>query len=53
MKSRRMIADAYADSLTRVFLFAAPFAVVGFVLALFLKQVPLRDTAASAQYRHG
>ncbi|WP_458319962.1 MDR family MFS transporter [Mycolicibacterium brisbanense] len=41
------IIDAYADSLTRVFLFAAPFAVVGFVLALFLKQVPLRDTAAS------
>ncbi|NOP96212.1 DHA2 family efflux MFS transporter permease subunit [Mycolicibacterium fortuitum] len=41
------IIDAYADSLTRVFLFAAPFAAVGFVLALFLKQVPLRDTVAS------
>lgn len=41
------IVDAYADSLSQVFLFAAPFAVVGFVLALFLKQVPLRDTAAS------
>jgi DNA-binding MarR family transcriptional regulator len=41
------IINAYADSLTRVFLFAAPFAVVGFVLALFLKQVPLRDTAAT------
>ncbi|AFM19877.1 drug resistance transporter, EmrB/QacA subfamily [Mycolicibacterium chubuense NBB4] len=41
------IIHAYADSLTRVFLFAAPFAIVGFVLALFLKQVPLRDAAAS------
>jgi hypothetical protein len=41
------IIDAYADSLSRVFLFAAPFAVVGLILALFLKQVPLRDTAAS------
>jgi EmrB/QacA subfamily drug resistance transporter len=40
------IIDAYADSLSQVFLFAAPVAVVGFVLALFLKQVPLRDAAA-------
>ena len=29
-----------------MFLFAAPVAVVGFVVALFLKQVPLRDAAA-------
>ncbi|OBK70200.1 MDR family MFS transporter [Mycobacterium sp. 1274761.0] len=41
------IIDAYADSLSRVFVCAVPFAVVGFVLALFLKQVPLRDAAAS------
>ncbi|ULP39591.2 DHA2 family efflux MFS transporter permease subunit [Mycolicibacterium rufum] len=41
------IIDAYADSLSRVFLFAAPFAVVGLILALFLKQVPLRDAAAA------
>lgn len=41
------IISAYADSLSKVFLFAAPFAVVGFVLALLLKQVPLRDAAAS------
>ncbi|GAY16625.1 MFS transporter [Mycobacterium sp. shizuoka-1] len=41
------IVDAYADSLSKVFLFAAPVAVVGFVLALFLKQVPLRDAAAT------
>ena len=41
------IINAYADSLSQVFLYAAPVAVVGFVLALFLKQVPLRDAAAS------
>ncbi|MGH3581156.1 MAG: MDR family MFS transporter [Mycobacterium sp.] len=41
------IIDAYADSLSRVFLFAAPVAIVGFILALFLKQVPLRDTAVT------
>lgn len=41
------IINAYADSLSQVFLLAAPVAIVGFVLALFLKQVPLRDAAAS------
>jgi EmrB/QacA subfamily drug resistance transporter len=41
------IIEAYSDSLSKVFLYAAPFAVVGFILALFLKQVPLRDAAAS------
>lgn len=41
------IVAAYADSLSKVFLFAAPVALVGFVLALFLKQVPLRDAAAT------
>lgn len=41
------IIGAYSDALSQVFLLAAPIAVVGFVLALFLKQVPLRDTAAS------
>jgi EmrB/QacA subfamily drug resistance transporter len=41
------VVAAYADSLSKVFLCAAPVALVGFVLALFLKQVPLRDAAAS------
>ncbi|MGZ4562365.1 MAG: MFS transporter, partial [Mycobacterium sp.] len=36
------IVSAYADSLTEVFLWAAPVALVGFVLALFLREVPLR-----------
>jgi EmrB/QacA subfamily drug resistance transporter len=39
------IAAAYADALDLVFLYAAPVAVVGFVLALMLKQVPLRNYA--------
>jgi EmrB/QacA subfamily drug resistance transporter len=41
------IAAAYADALDLVFLYAAPVAVVGFVLALTLKQVPLRNYGVS------
>ncbi|MBJ7339333.1 MDR family MFS transporter [Mycolicibacterium sp.] len=41
------IASAYADALDQVFLYAAPVAVVGFVLALMLKQVPLRSNDVS------
>ncbi|KUI47686.1 MFS transporter [Mycobacterium sp. GA-1199] len=37
------IVDAYADSLGRVFLYAVPVAVVGFVVSLFLKEVQLRE----------
>jgi EmrB/QacA subfamily drug resistance transporter len=37
------IVNAYADSLGTVFLCAAPVATVGFVLALMLKEVPLRE----------
>ncbi|MFD3684518.1 DHA2 family efflux MFS transporter permease subunit [Nocardiopsis sp. NPDC058631] len=36
--------QAYADSVDTVFLCAVPVAVAGFVLALFLRQVPLRTT---------
>jgi len=42
------IVAAYADSLTQVFLCAAPVALLGFVLALFLREVPLRDIHNSA-----
>ncbi|MEU5432758.1 MDR family MFS transporter [Streptomyces sp. NPDC020719] len=42
------IVDAYADSLHTVFLWTVPVAAVGFVVALFLKQVELRDTARSS-----
>ena len=37
------IINAYADSLGLVFLCAAPVAVVGFIVALTLKEVPLRE----------
>ena len=42
------IVSAYADSLTQVFLCAAPVALLGFVLALFLREVPLREIHNSA-----
>lgn len=37
------IVAAYAESLTQVFLWAVPVALVGFVLALFLREVPLQE----------
>ncbi|MER5359284.1 MDR family MFS transporter [Streptomyces sp. NPDC002785] len=39
------LAQAYADTLHTVFLWTVPVAVLGFVVALFLKQMKLRDTA--------
>ncbi|MEY9996161.1 hypothetical protein ABIE67_008193 [Streptomyces sp. V4I8] len=42
------IVDAYADTLQTVFLWTVPVAALGFVAALFLKQVPLRDSARRA-----
>jgi hypothetical protein len=39
------IVDAYAHAVHVVFLAAVPVPIVAFVLALFLKQVPLRGTA--------
>ncbi len=41
------VVQAYAESLDRVFLCAAPVAVVGFAVALLLKEVPLRDSEAA------
>ncbi|MFN3007194.1 MFS transporter [Mycolicibacterium wolinskyi] len=41
------IVNAYADALDLVFLCAAPVALIGFVVALFLKEVPLRETEAA------
>ncbi|WP_205873028.1 MDR family MFS transporter [Mycobacterium camsae] len=37
------VVHAYAESLCQVFLWAAPVAAAGFILALFLREVPLRD----------
>ena len=42
------IVAAYADTLQTVFLAAAPVAAIAFLVALFLKEVPLRDTARAA-----
>ncbi|HEY9263573.1 MAG TPA: MDR family MFS transporter [Mycobacterium sp.] len=42
------IIDAYAHALHVVFLGAVPVALVAFVLALFLKEVPLRDSSRAA-----
>lgn len=39
------IVDAYADTIQTVFLWTVPVAALGFVVALFLKQVQLRDSA--------
>lgn len=42
------IVEAYAHALHTVFLWTVPVAGIGFVVALFLKQVRLRDTARAA-----
>ncbi len=39
------VIEAYAEALHTVFLWTVPVAVFGFVVALFLKQVTLRDSA--------
>ncbi|MFB9322324.1 MDR family MFS transporter [Cryptosporangium minutisporangium] len=36
---------AYAEAINHVFTWVVPIAIVGFLVSLFLKQVPLRDTA--------
>ncbi|MFD8786239.1 MFS transporter [Kitasatospora sp. NPDC059599] len=41
------IYHAYAESITRVFLYAVPVAVVAFVLSLFLREQPLRSTVTA------
>ncbi|MGV0645369.1 MDR family MFS transporter [Mycolicibacterium sp. XJ879] len=42
------IVTAYADSLGLVFLFAAPVAFIGFLVALTLKEVPLHEMETAA-----
>jgi len=46
--ARPAVTAAYANSLHVVFLWAVPVAALGFVTALLLKEVPLRDTARVA-----
>ncbi|WP_114853919.1 MDR family MFS transporter [Brachybacterium sp. YJGR34] len=45
---RAPIVDAYADALQTVFLAVVPVALLAFVLSLFLKEVPLRDSHRAA-----
>jgi EmrB/QacA subfamily drug resistance transporter len=42
---RHAVVEAFARSLHTVFLWAVPMALAGFVLVLFLRELPLRDTA--------
>jgi hypothetical protein len=42
----------FAQALHTVFLYATPLAAVGFVLSLFLKEVPLRDTVRAVDRAH-
>ncbi len=42
------IVHAYAQSLEKVFLWAIPVALAGFLLSLALKEVPLRDSARAS-----
>jgi EmrB/QacA subfamily drug resistance transporter len=42
------VIDAYAHSMGRIFLWTVPVALLGFVVALFLRQVTLRDSARMA-----
>ncbi|MGA4842278.1 DHA2 family efflux MFS transporter permease subunit [Streptomyces sp. G45] len=44
---RPAVLDAYASSITDVFLYAAPVAVVAFVLAWFLREDPLRGAVTA------
>ncbi|RJL33227.1 MFS transporter [Bailinhaonella thermotolerans] len=44
---------AYSDAVQKVFLFAAPVAVVAFVLAWFLREVPLRETTTATDMGEG
>ncbi|OKH97743.1 MFS transporter [Streptomyces sp. CB02923] len=46
-QARPMI-DAYADTVNHVFQWVVPVALAGFVVAWFLKEVPLRDSARAA-----
>lgn len=43
---RGVVLGAYTNALTDLFLYAVPFVVVALVIALFLKEIPLRSGAA-------
>jgi hypothetical protein len=39
------VVEAFARSVSAVFLFAVPIAVIGFFVVVFIPELPLRDTA--------
>ncbi|WP_027341637.1 MDR family MFS transporter [Hamadaea tsunoensis] len=45
---KALVVDGYATALQTVFRWAVPVAILAVVLALFLREVPLRDTARAA-----
>jgi MFS family permease len=45
---RDVVVNGYSEALQNVFLFAVPVGILAMLVALFLKQVPLRDTARAA-----
>jgi EmrB/QacA subfamily drug resistance transporter len=45
---KELVVGGYAEALQTVFLFAVPVGLLAMVIAFFLKQVPLRDTARAA-----
>jgi EmrB/QacA subfamily drug resistance transporter len=47
------VLQAYAHSIDRIFLYAAPVAAAAFVLSWFLREVPLRQTAGAADLGEG
>jgi EmrB/QacA subfamily drug resistance transporter len=50
---RPAVLAAYAHSVDRIFLYAAPVAAVAFVLSWFLQEVPLRKTAGASDLGEG
>ena len=49
--ARETTALAFADAITRVFEFAVPLLLLGFVLACFIKETPLRTSSGDVRQR--
>ncbi len=43
--TRTQVLDAFAQALNDVFLVCIPFIIIAFVIALFLREIPLRSGA--------
>ena len=47
--ARETTALAFADAITRVFAFAVPLLLLGFVLSCFIKETPLRTSSGDVR----